>query len=220
MAGKKILIVLVIIAAAVTGYVLIRDAKTSVDNPQDLSDVQLNKPVEAKKVADNGSTSQVKPEATSAVDNQSAVTANPGTAATADAGGQTSTATTTNANVNANANNNSNNKIMKLEIKTTQAGTGDRVVKNGDKISVLYTGKFLDGTVFDASSLHGGKPFDFVVGQGNVIKGWDQGLLGAKVGEKRTLSIPSDLGYGAQGAGSSIPPNTDLIFDVELVSFK
>lgn len=117
-------------------------------------------------------------------------------------------------------NNNSNNKVMELQIKTTQEGTGDRVVKNGDTISVLYTGKLMDGTVFDASSKNGGTPFGFTVGKGNVIKGWDQGLLGAKVGEKRTLTIPSELGYGKQGYPPKIPGNATLIFEVELVSIK
>lgn len=127
---------------------------------------------------------------------------------------QNSTAATT------NNTNDANNKPMQLEIKTTQQGTGDRVVKAGDTISVQYTGKLTDGTKFDSSYDHGGQPFTFTVGVGQVIKGWDQGLLGAKVGEKRTLTIPSDLGYGATGAGGVIPPNATLIFDVELVSIK
>jgi len=125
----------------------------------------------------------------------------------------------TNANTNTNNTNKPNNKIMKLEIKTTKEGTGERVVKNGDQISMLYTGKFIDGTIFDSSEKHGGTPFDFTIGQGMVIKGWDQGILGMKVGEKRTLMIPFELAYGAQGY-ASIPPSADLIFDIELVSFK
>ncbi|MEI7891068.1 MAG: FKBP-type peptidyl-prolyl cis-trans isomerase [bacterium] len=110
-------------------------------------------------------------------------------------------------------------KPMELEIKTTKEGTGDRVVKNGDTISVHYTGKLTDGTVFD-SSVSRGVPFDFTVGQGMVIQGWEKGFIGAKVGEKRTLTIPSEMGYGARGAGASIPPNATLIFDVELVAIK
>ena len=110
-------------------------------------------------------------------------------------------------------------KPMALDIKTTKEGTGDRVVKSGDHIFVHYTGKLTDGTVFD-SSVTRGTPFDFTIGQGMVIQGWEQGLLGMKVGEKRTLTIPSDLGYGARGAGAAIPPNATLIFDVELVSIK
>jgi FKBP-type peptidyl-prolyl cis-trans isomerase len=108
---------------------------------------------------------------------------------------------------------------MGLEIKTTKEGTGERTVKNGDKISVHYTGKLTDGTKFD-SSLDRGTPFEFVIGQGMVIQGWEQGLLGMKVGEQRTLTIPSDLGYGSRGAAGVIPPNATLIFDVELVSIK
>lgn len=110
-------------------------------------------------------------------------------------------------------------KPMQLEIKTTQEGTGDRAVKSGDTISVNYTGKLMDGTKFD-SSLDRGTPFTFTIGQGQVIKGWDQGLIGMKVGEKRTLIIPSELGYGERGSGSVIPPNAALVFDTELVSVK
>ena len=106
-----------------------------------------------------------------------------------------------------------------IQIKTTQTGTGDRAVKTGDTISVHYTGKLLDGTKFD-SSVDRGVPFEFTVGAGQVIQGWEQGFLDAKVGEKRTLTIPPNLGYGASGAGNLIPPNATLIFDVELVSIK
>ncbi|NTU67158.1 MAG: FKBP-type peptidyl-prolyl cis-trans isomerase [Candidatus Moranbacteria bacterium] len=109
---------------------------------------------------------------------------------------------------------------MELEIKTTQPGTGDREVKAGDTVSVQYTGKLTDGTVFDSTSKRNNEPFAFTVGAGQVIKGWDQGLLGAKVGEKRTLTIPSDMGYGAAGAGGVIPPNATLVFDIEVVSIK
>lgn len=110
-------------------------------------------------------------------------------------------------------------KSMGLEIKTTKEGTGERTVKNGDNIAVHYTGKLTDGTKFD-SSLDRGTPFEFMIGQGMVIQGWEQGLLGMKVGEKRTLTIPSDLGYGSRGAAGVIPPNATLIFDVELISIK
>lgn len=110
-------------------------------------------------------------------------------------------------------------KTMELEIKTIQEGAGERIVKNGDTISVHYTGKLIDGTVFD-SSVSRGVPFEFTIGQGMVIQGWEQGFLGAKVGEKRTLTIPAELGYGAQGAGGVIPPNATLIFDVEVVAIK
>ncbi|HOX10806.1 MAG TPA: FKBP-type peptidyl-prolyl cis-trans isomerase [Candidatus Moranbacteria bacterium] len=115
-------------------------------------------------------------------------------------------------------NNTNNNKTMGLEIKTTQEGTGERQVKTGDTISVHYTGKLTDGTKFD-SSVDRGVPFEFTVGQGMVIQGWEQGFLGAKVGEKRTLTIPAEMGYGARAVGS-IPANSTLIFDVELVAIK
>lgn len=111
------------------------------------------------------------------------------------------------------------NTVSELNIETTKEGTGDRVVKSGDTISVHYTGRLTDGTKFD-SSVDRGTPFTFTIGTGQVIKGWDEGLLGMKVGEKRTLTIPADKGYGATGAGGVIPPNATLIFDTELVSIK
>ncbi|MDY0302309.1 MAG: FKBP-type peptidyl-prolyl cis-trans isomerase [Candidatus Moranbacteria bacterium] len=116
-------------------------------------------------------------------------------------------------------NQNNNQKNMDLKIETTQEGTGDKVTKAGDTISVHYTGKLEDGTKFD-SSVDRGTPFDFTIGQGQVIAGWEQGLLDMKVGEKRTLTIPSEMGYGAQGAGGVIPPNATLIFEVELMGIK
>lgn len=116
-------------------------------------------------------------------------------------------------------NNKSNeNKNMQLEIKTTQEGTGERQVKNGDTISVHYTGRLLDGTKFD-SSLDRGVPFEFTVGAGMVIQGWEHGFIGAKVGEKRTLIIPAELGYGSRPSGP-IPANSTLVFDIELISIK
>lgn len=118
-----------------------------------------------------------------------------------------------------NVNSTNEKKPMALEIKTIQEGTGERVIKSGDTIAVHYTGKLTDGTKFD-SSVDRGTPFEFKIGQGMVIQGWEQGFIGAKVGEKRTLTIPSELGYGSRGAGASIPPNATLIFDVEVISIK
>ncbi|KAK9757207.1 hypothetical protein RND81_01G148100 [Saponaria officinalis] len=87
----------------------------------------------------------------------------------------------------------------------------------GDKIGVHYRGSLTDGTVFD-SSFERGDPIEFELGSGQVIKGWDQGLLGMCVGEKRKLKIPSKLGYGDQGSPPKIPGGATLIFDTELVS--
>ena len=92
--------------------------------------------------------------------------------------------------------------------------------KDGDNVSVLYTGKLQDGTEFDSSAKHGNEPIDFILGKGMVIKGWDEGLQGMQVGEKRKIVIPPSLGYGEQGAGGVIPPNATLTFDVELVALR
>lgn len=88
--------------------------------------------------------------------------------------------------------------------------------KVGDTVLVRYTGKLEDGTVFD-SSVERGVPFSFTLGENRVIAGWEQGILGMKVGEKKTLNIPPELGYGAMGVPGVIPANATLIFDVELV---
>lgn len=103
-----------------------------------------------------------------------------------------------------------------LKIEDTQVGQGDEA-KAGQTVSVHYTGRLTDGTKFD-SSLDRNQPFQFKLGAGQVIKGWDQGVAGMKVGGKRTLTIPAHLGYGARGAGAVIPPNATLVFDVELLS--
>lgn len=103
----------------------------------------------------------------------------------------------------------------KLIIDTTKEGTGE-TAKNGDVVSVHYTGKLTDGTVFD-SSIPRGKAFSFELGRGQVIAGWEQGILGMKVGEHRALTIPPHLGYGTRGAGGVIPPNATLQFEVELL---
>jgi FKBP-type peptidyl-prolyl cis-trans isomerase len=105
----------------------------------------------------------------------------------------------------------------KLEIEDVVVGTG-REAKTGDTVHVKYTGTLMNGKKFDSTDDHGGEPMQVVIGHGDVIKGWDQGLPGMKVGGKRRLKIPADLGYGASGQGDTIPPNAGLIFDVELVS--
>ena len=111
-----------------------------------------------------------------------------------------------------------NNNNMELIIKDIVVGTGAEA-KNGNLVEVNYTGKLADGKVFD-SSIPRGQPIPFTLGIGQVIPGWDQGILGMKVGGKRTLTIPPNLGYGANGYPPVIPPNATLYFDVELVSVK
>lgn len=103
-----------------------------------------------------------------------------------------------------------------LVIQDEVVGTGATAV-SGKTVTVNYTGTLQDGTVFD-SSYSRNQPFSFPLGSGQVIAGWEEGIQGMKVGGKRKLIIPSSLGYGAQGAGSAIPPNATLIFEVELVS--
>tara|TARA_B100001123_G_scaffold378482_1_gene446616 strand:- start:542 stop:1372 length:831 start_codon:yes stop_codon:yes gene_type:complete len=105
-----------------------------------------------------------------------------------------------------------------LKYIDTIVGDGDSP-KVGDKVVVHYTGKLDDGTKFD-SSLDRDKPFEFTIGIGQVIKGWDEGVMSMKVGGKRTLTIPPELGYGERGAGKVIPPNATLTFDVELLEIK
>jgi FKBP-type peptidyl-prolyl cis-trans isomerase FkpA len=108
-----------------------------------------------------------------------------------------------------------------LQYWDIRVGTGPEAVK-GDKVYVHYTGWLTNGKMFD-TSLQGTKPkpFDFVIGNGDVIKGWDEGVAGMKVGGKRKLKIPAPLAYGQAGTGGGlIPPNATLIFDVTLVSIK
>jgi len=105
-----------------------------------------------------------------------------------------------------------------VEIEILKEGAG-AVAKNGDIVSVHYTGTLENGTKFD-SSVDRGVPFEFTLGAGQVIPGWDIGVEGMKVGEKRKLTIPSLLAYGERGAGGVIPPNAALIFEVELLGIK
>jgi len=105
-----------------------------------------------------------------------------------------------------------------LQYEDLVVGTG-ATAKAGDQVQVHYTGWLTDGRKFD-SSLDHGSPFSFPLGGGRVIKGWDEGVAGMKVGGKRKLTIPADLGYGARGAAGVIPPNATLIFEVELLAIR
>jgi FKBP-type peptidyl-prolyl cis-trans isomerase len=111
-----------------------------------------------------------------------------------------------------------NDKDIKgLKIEDIKVGTG-KEVKNGDTVVIHYLGTLTDGTKFD-SSYDRGKPFETQIGTGQVIKGWDLGVVGMKAGGKRKLTIPPELGYGDQAVGS-IPANSTLIFEVELIDVK
>jgi FKBP-type peptidyl-prolyl cis-trans isomerase len=103
-----------------------------------------------------------------------------------------------------------------LQYWDIKVGTGSEA-KSGDKVKVHYTGWFTSGKKFD-SSVDAQQPYSFTLGQGNVIKGWDEGVAGMKVGGKRQLRIPPELAYGEQGYKNIIPPNSTLIFDVQLLA--
>ena len=106
-----------------------------------------------------------------------------------------------------------------LEIEEIIIGVGVEA-NDYNKVIVNYTGSLEDGSVFDSSLNPGREPFNFTLGVGSVIKGWDLGVKGMKVGGKRKLIIPADLGYGENGAGSAIPPGATLIFEVELLKVE
>ncbi len=107
---------------------------------------------------------------------------------------------------------------FQTQVEDFVVGTGDEA-KAGDDVSVHYTGTLTDGKKFD-SSVDRGQPFSFPLGKGRVIRGWDVGVAGMKVGGKRKLIIPPDEAYGAAGAGGVIPPDATLVFEVELLKIN
>ena len=108
--------------------------------------------------------------------------------------------------------------MSELLIEDLTVGSGDTATA-GQSVSVHYTGWLTDGQKFD-SSLDRNDPFEFRLGAGQVIPGWDQGVAGMQVGGKRKLTIPPELGYGSRGAGGVIPPNATLVFEVELLAVR
>src|SRR5690242_15318485 len=109
-------------------------------------------------------------------------------------------------------------EMAELKIEELVVGSGAEAVK-GQTVSVHYTGWLTDGKKFD-SSKDRGQPFSFALGRGQVIQGWDEGVVGMKVGGRRKLTIPPEMGYGKQGFPGAIPPNATLVFEVELLGTK
>jgi FKBP-type peptidyl-prolyl cis-trans isomerase len=109
-------------------------------------------------------------------------------------------------------------RMSELKIERLSPGAGPNP-KAGQVVKVHYTGKLTNGTKFD-SSVDRNEPFEFVLGQGQVIEGWDRGLAQMQKGEKARLTIPPEMGYGPQGYPGVIPPNATLVFDVELIDFR
>ena len=130
--------------------------------------------------------------------------------------------TTMTASLNQNQQSQTSFNIQGMKVEILRQGTGEGA-KAGDNISVNYTGTLPDGTKFDSSvdpSFGHVAPFSYTLGQNQVIQGWELGLLGMKVGEKRRLTIPPELGYGAAGRPPVIPPNATLIFEIDMLSIN
>jgi len=108
--------------------------------------------------------------------------------------------------------------IQGMKVEILKQGSGAEA-KSGDAVTVNYVGTLQDGTKFD-SSIDRGQPFPLTLGQNSVIQGWELGVVGMKVGEKRRLTIPPELAYGSQGAGEVIPPNATLIFEIDMLSIN
>jgi FKBP-type peptidyl-prolyl cis-trans isomerase len=109
-------------------------------------------------------------------------------------------------------------EVQGMKVEILQQGTGEPA-KSGDKVTVNYVGTLSDGTKFD-SSIDRGQPFEFTLGQNSVIQGWELGVVGTKVGEKRKLTIPPGLAYGEQGVGGIIPPNATLTFEIDMLGIN
>lgn len=109
--------------------------------------------------------------------------------------------------------------VTDLQVKDEVVGTGATAAP-GDSVTVNYVGSLTDGTVFDASANHGNQGFTFTLGTGQVIAGWDKGIVGMKVGGKRMLVIPPSMAYGDRAVGNVIPANSTLVFEVELLSVQ
>ncbi len=141
-------------------------------------------------------------------------------ATTSDAAASTTGALVLPVNQNQNTMNESEPQQLPTELTARDevVGTGAEA-KTGNTVTVTYVGAFPDGTVFDASKNHAPGTFTFTLGQGRVIQGWDLGVVGMKVGGKRQLIVPPDMGYGPGGSGP-IPPNATLIFEIELLEVK
>ena len=110
-------------------------------------------------------------------------------------------------------------EIQGMKVEILKQGSGAEA-KTGDTVTVNYTGTLTDGTKFDSSLNPGRTPFQFTLGQNRVIQGWELGVAGMKVGEKRKLTIPPELGYGPAGRPPVIPPNATLIFEIDMVSIN